>query len=309
MSREIPIFFSTDDNYIPYLDVAIASLIANASKDYNYRIIVLNTGIRPENVSKIKLNERDGFVIDFIDISRNLENIKSHFRNVYHFSIVTYYRLFIASLFPQYDKIVYLDCDLVVLGDISKLYSIELGDNILGAVSDQYVCNTREFRLYAEKAIGVNPDTYFNAGVLVISLEQFRKNDIENKFVKLITEHDFDLLDPDQAYLNYLCFGKTHILPNGWNKAPTEIICEGNKNIVHYNLYKKPWQYDDIIDGEYFWQYANKSPFYELILDRKANFGEKEKAAGDAMAKEIILHANRIVASDDTFAKKLVARG
>lgn len=309
MSREIPIFFSTDDNYIPYLDVAIASLIANASKDYNYRIIVLNTGIRPENVSKIKLNERDGFVIDFIDISRSLENIKSHFRNVYHFSIVTYYRLFIASLFPQYDKIVYLDCDLVVLGDISKLYSIELGDNILGAVSDQYVCNTREFRLYAEKAIGVNPDTYFNAGVLVISLEQFRKNDIENKFVKLITEHDFDLLDPDQAYLNYLCFGKTHILPNGWNKAPTEIICEGNKNIVHYNLYKKPWQYDDIIDGEYFWQYANKSPFYELILDRKANFGEKEKAAGDAMAKEIILHANRIVASDDTFAKKLVARG
>lgn len=309
MSREIPIFFSTDDNYIPYLDVAIASLIANASKDYNYRIIVLNTGIRPENVSKIKLNERDGFVIDFIDISRSLEKIKSHFRNVYHFSIVTYYRLFIASLFPQYDKIVYLDCDLVVLGDISKLYSIELGDNILGAVSDQYVCNTREFRLYAEKAIGVNPDTYFNAGVLVISLEQFRKNDIENKFVKLITEHDFDLLDPDQAYLNYLCFGKTHILPNGWNKAPTEIICEGNKNIVHYNLYKKPWQYDDIIDGEYFWQYANKSPFYELILDRKANFGEKEKAAGDAMAKEIILHANRIVASDDTFAKKLVARG
>ena len=46
MSREIPIFFSTDDNYIPYLDVAVHSLIANASKDYKYRIIVLNTGTR-----------------------------------------------------------------------------------------------------------------------------------------------------------------------------------------------------------------------------------------------------------------------
>ena len=309
MSREIPVFFSTDDNYIPYLDVAIYSLIANASKDYDYRIIVLNTGLDPDNISKVKQSERDGFSIDFVDISENVKDIKSRFKNVYHFSIVTYYRLFIASLFPQYDKILYLDCDLVVLGDISELYNTELGDNILGAVPDQYVCNTREFRTYAEKAIGVNPDTYFNAGVLVISLEQFRKNDIENKFINLITEHDFDLLDPDQAYLNYLCFGKTHILPNSWNKSPTEIICEGNKNIVHYNLYKKPWQYDDVIDGECFWEYAKRSPFYELILDRKAKFGEKEKAAGDAMAKEILLHADRIVASDNTFAKKLGARG
>lgn len=309
MSREIPIFFSTDDNYIPYLDVAIRSLIANASKDHNYRIIVLNTGLHPDNIAKVQLNECEGFTINFIDISENVKDIKSRFKNVYHFSIVTYYRLFIASLFPQYDKILYLDCDLVVLGDISELYHIELQDNILGAVPDQYVCNTSEFRTYAEKAIGVHPDTYFNAGVLVISLEQFRKNDIENKFINLITEHEFDLLDPDQAYLNYLCFGKTRLLPNGWNKSPTELVCDGNKNIVHYNLYKKPWQYDDIIDGECFWKYAKLSPFYELILQRKATFGEKEKAAGDAVAKEILIHANRIVASDNTFAKKLSARG
>lgn len=309
MSREIPIFFSTDDHYTPYLDVAISSLIVNASKEYTYRIIVLNTGLKNENMAKIKMNERSGFVIDFIDISERVENIKSHFKNVYHFSIVTYYRLFIASLFPQYDKIVYLDCDVVVLGDISKLYSTELGENILAAVSDQYVCNTKEFRRYAEKAIGVDPDTYFNAGVLVISLEQFRKNNIEKKFIDLITERDFDLLDPDQAYLNYLCFGKTHLLPNGWNKAPTEILCDGDKHIVHYALYKKPWQYDDVIDGEFFWYYAEKSPFYELILSRKTNFGEKEKAANDAMAKDILAHANKIVASGVTFADRLGVRG
>jgi len=309
MNREIPIFFTADDNYIPYLDVAISSLIANASKDYFYRIIVLNTGIRTENVAKVKMNERPGFAIDFIDISSQIENIKAYFKNVYHFSIVTYYRIFIGSLFPQYDKIVYLDCDIVVLGDISKLYNTPLGENIFGAVSDQYVAATEEFRLYAEKAIGVDPDTYFNAGVLLISLEQFRKNDIENKFKNLIKEHNFDLLDPDQAYLNYLCFGKTLILPSGWNKSPTEAVCEGNKNIVHYNLYKKPWQYDDVMDGEYFWKYAKKSPFYDLILKVKTSFGEDERAANDKMGKDIILHANKIIASDDTFVKKLGARG
>lgn len=308
MRNEIPIFFSVDDRYIPYLDVAVSSLIANASKVYTYRIVVLNTGLTEENVAKVKQNERPGFTIDFVDISQRVEHIRSYFRNVYHFSIVTYYRLFIASLFPQYDKIVYLDCDLVVLGDISKLYHIELGENILGAVSDQYVRHTEEFRLYAEKAIGVNPDTYFNAGVLVISLDRFRKNDIEKQFIRLITEHDFDLLDPDQAYLNHLCFGKTLLLPNGWNKSPTETDCEGRKHIVHYNLYKKPWQYDDVTDGEFFWRYAQASPFYDQILQNKAAFGTEQRAEKEAAAKEILEHAKTIAASERTFSKILCGR-
>ena len=305
MNREIPIFFSTDDNYIAYLDVAIASLIENASKEHTYRIIVLNTGIDPENVRKIRRNERAGFKIDFIDISEEVENIKSRLKDVYHFSVVTYYRLFIASLFPQYDKVVYLDCDLVVLGDISELYGVELGDNILGAAPEQFVQNTAEFRRYASDALGVDPDGYVNAGVLLMNLEAFRKNQIEEQFVRLITEHDFDLLDPDQAYLNYLCKGKIHVLPNGWNKEPMPLACEGKKNIVHYALYKKPWQYDDVMDGDHFWHYARQSPFYEQICNRKQSFGEAERAEKEATAREILEHALKIVDSEDTFSKKL----
>ncbi|MBO5778421.1 MAG: glycosyltransferase family 8 protein [Clostridia bacterium] len=305
MRKEIPIFFSTDDAYIPYLDVAIASLIDNASKDYRYRIIVLNTGVSSESISLIKKNEQDGFTIDFIDISRNLETIQSHFKNVYHFSVVTYYRLFIASLFPEYDKIIYLDCDLVVLGDISKLYQIDLGDNILGAGPEQYVQHTAEFRQYAQIALGVDPDQYINAGVLVINLAEYRKKRIEEKFIEMITQHDFDLLDPDQAYLNYLCQNKILILPNGWNKEPTLLPCEGEKNIVHYALYKKPWQYDDVIDGEFFWHYAGKSRFYRRILQNRAAFTEDEKAKHEYAAKEILEHAKVITESDYTFAKQI----
>ncbi len=305
MNREIPIFFSTDDNYIPFLDVAIKSLIANASGENNYRIIVLNTGLNPDNVSKVMENERPGFKIDFRDISSEVESIKSRFKNVYHFSVVTYYRLFIASLFPQYDKVVYLDCDLVLLGDVAELYNTELGDNILGACPEEFVQNTEEFRLYAERALGVDPDGYVNAGVLVMNLKEFRKQRIEERFVQLITEYDFDLLDPDQAYLNYLCLGKIHVLPNGWNKEPMPIALEGKKNIVHYALYKKPWQYDDVIDGEYFWQYARTSSFYGEICAKKASFGDADRAAKEEAASEILEHALKIVDSDETFALKL----
>jgi len=304
-NREIPIFFSTDDHYVPFLDVAISSLIENASSAYTYRILVLNTGLLQENIDRVMRNERPGFAIEFVDISQNVETIKSRFKNVYHFSVVTYYRLFIASLFPQYEKILYLDCDLVVLGDISKLYHTELGENILGAAPEQFVQNTPEFRRYAERALGLEPDGYVNAGVLLINLKEFRRNEIEQKFVRLITEYDFDLLDPDQAYLNYLCRGKIHMLPNGWNKEPMPLVCEGEKNIVHYALYKKPWQYDDVTDGDCFWSYAKRSPFYECILQRKAAFGDAERAEKERMAQEILIHANQIVASDETFAKKI----
>ncbi len=305
MSKKIPIFFSVDDNYIPYLDVAISSLITNASRTYEYRIIVLNTGLNEDNVRKVKQNEKAGFTIDFVDISEEVENIKSRLKNVYHFSVVTYYRLFIASLFPQYDKVLYLDCDLVVLGDVSELYHMELGDNILAAAPEQFVQNTSEFRSYARNALGVDPDGYINAGVLLMNLKEFRKNKIEERFVNLITEYDFDLLDPDQAYLNYLCLGKIRVLPNGWNKESMPLDCEGEKNIVHYALYKKPWQYDDVIDGEHFWYYAEKSPFYEQICFRKKNFGEAEMAEKEATAQEILEHALKITESEDTFSKRL----
>jgi lipopolysaccharide biosynthesis glycosyltransferase/DNA-binding MarR family transcriptional regulator len=301
----IPVFFSTDDNYIPFLDVTIRSLIENASKEYNYKLIVLNTGLDPENVAKVKQNEQPGFEIEFVDISEQLGYIKAKLKNVYHFSIVTYYRLFIASLFPEYDKVLYLDCDLVVTGDISELYNTELGKNILGACPEEYVQNTPEFRLYAEKALGVDPDTYVNAGVLVMNLARFRKHKIEKKFIKLITEYDFDLLDPDQAYLNYLCRGRILVLPNGWNKEPFDIPCEGKKNIVHYALYKKPWQYDDTPDGEFFWSYAEKSTFYDTICSVRDSFGDEERAKKEAAATEILEHALRIVNSEETFANKL----
>ena len=299
MNKEIPIFFSTDDNYIPYLDVAIRSLIANASRKYEYRIIVLNTGLDAENVRRVMQNQAPGFRIEFTDISAQVEDIKSRFKNVYHFSVVTYY------LFPQYDKVIYLDCDLVVLGDISELYNTELGDNILGAAPEEFVQNTDEFRLYAGTALGVDPDGYVNAGVLLMNLKAFRECKIEECFVRLITEYDFDLLDPDQAYLNYLCLGKIHVLPNGWNKEPMPIACEGKKNIVHYALYKKPWQYDDVTDGEHFWNYAKASPFYEQICRYKQGFGEAERAQKEQTAHEILEHALKIVASEQTFAKKL----
>lgn len=306
VKKEIPIFFSTDDNYMPFLDVAVRSLVANASSDYRYRIIVLNTGVKEENIRLVKENERENVKVDFVDISEAVASIKDHFKNIYHFSVATYYRIFIASLFPEYDKAVYLDCDLVVLEDIAKLYEIDLGENILGGTREEFIYSTEEFRLYAKEAVGVAPEDYVNAGVLLMELANYRKNRIEKQFIDLITRYNFDTVDPDQAYLNFLCRGKIKMLPSDWNRepigsAPAEAPC-----VMHYALYKKPWQYDGVLGEAYFWKYAEVSPFYTEILKRKASFDEAAVKKSQAAAVEIKEHALRIVRDGNSFKQNFL---
>ena len=303
--QEIPIFFATDNNYVPFLDVALRSLIANASKKYKYTINILNTGLNKEKTDQVKKLENDNFTINFCDVSEYVGPIKNKLKNLYHFSLVTWYRLFIQSLFPQYDKVLYLDCDIIVRGDISKLYNTQLKDNLVAAVECNITSIHPVFRAYIKKFCGMEPEEYFNAGILVMNLKEFRKQNIENKFVYLINKYNFDVIDPDQGYLNVLTQGKKVFLPNGWNKEAVDTPLQGDLNIVHYALYKKPWQYDDVINAEYFWEYAKTSPFYDEIVAGKANFSDEDKARKDAANVAIVEHAARVMDSEKSFAKVL----
>ena len=87
----IPVFFSSDDNYVPFLAVAITSLIKNASKKYNYDIIVLTTGISQANKRKIEKLKEDNVNIKFVNVNHKIENIvgklKSRLRDYYLYII------------------------------------------------------------------------------------------------------------------------------------------------------------------------------------------------------------------------------
>jgi lipopolysaccharide biosynthesis glycosyltransferase len=138
-----------------------------------------------------------------------------------------------------------------------------------------------------------------------MNLDKFRQEKLVEKFIYLLSTYNFDVIDPDQAYLNVLCRGKVKHLPNGWNKQALDFPTEGNLNIIHYALYKKPWQYDDVINAEHFWKYARLSPFYDKILEIKASFDDVKKAQKDAANIEIIEHASRIINIDRTFKNVL----
>ena len=301
----IPVFFATDDNYIPYLEVALRSLIDNASKKYTYNIHILNTGLLEENKNAIMQLANKNFKIFFEDITGSIAPIKAMLKDVYHFSIVMYYRLFIEKLFPQYDRVIYLDCDIVVLGDISKLYNTYLGGNLVGACQEQVINSNETFKRYAREAVGVVPEKYFNSGILLMNLKKFREDKICEQFMYLINTYNFDVVDPDQAYLNVLCYGKVKYLSNGWNKEALPLKLEGKLNIVHYALYKKPWQYDDVLNGEYFWNYAKKCTMYNKILLSRQNFDDTKKKAKEQSNIEIVEHALKIISDKDNMKNVL----
>lgn len=272
----IPIFFAVDDVYVPFLAVALQSLIENSSKDYQYAIKVLYTNIQEENKEKILKYEKENVKIEFVDLNYYIEEIKDKLFTRDYYTKTTYFRLFIPNIYPQYNKVIYLDSDVVLLGDIAELYNTDMGNNLVAAVPDDIIQNEEVFQEYVEKVVGVaDYRKYFNAGVLVMNLDELRKFKFQEKFLYLLETIKFAVVQ-DQDYLNRLCKGRTKILDTGWDRMPVpDNRTKVEKlNLIHYNLNYKPWHYDNILYGEYFWEYAKKTEYYAEIKQIKDNYNE-----------------------------------
>lgn len=277
--REIPIFFAVDDGYCPFLAVAIQSMIDNASLENHYSIKVLNTDISRENKDKISKYKRENISIEFVDLNYYIRKVKDKLYTRDYYSKTTYFRLFIPNLYPQYDKVLYLDSDIVILDDIANLFDTDLGDNLVAAAPDDVIQFHPVFQTYAEKVVGVaDYRRYFNAGVLLMNLHQLRRFKFQEKFVYLLDKIKFSVAQ-DQDYLNRLCKGRVKLLDRVWNRMPIEdpkIRAEDVK-LVHYNLAFKPWHFEDILYKEFFWMYAQETEYFDQIQDIREGYTEEDR--------------------------------
>lgn len=275
----IPIFFAVDDVYSPFLAVTLQSLTENASKNYYYSIKILYTNMQEENKKKLAKYESENVKIEFVDLNYYIQKIQDKLYTRDYYTNTTYFRLFIPSLYPQYDKAIYLDGDIVVLGDISELYNINMGDNLIAAAPDDVIQNTKVFQEYAEKVVGVaDYRNYFNAGVLLMNLDELRKFEFQDKFLYLLETVKFSVAQ-DQDYLNRLCKGRTKIISIAWDRMPmpTEKIKEEEIKLIHYNLAYKPWHFDNVLYKEYFWKYAEKTEYIDEIKKIKEAYTESDR--------------------------------
>lgn len=312
MEKEIPIFFAIDNSYVPIVSVAIKSIAQNSSKDYNYKIIILHQELTEENKEKLKTLETENLKLRFVSMDKGLETITDREENKLrcdYFTLTIYYRLFIPEMFPEYDKGIYIDSDVAVEGDLSELYNIDLEDNIIGACTDNSIADIEPLVKYVQEAVGVNMNEYINSGMLLMNIKKMREKKFSTKFLELLNTYHFDSVAPDQDYINAICNGKIKYLNEEWDAMPNEErIPLANPKIIHYNLFYKPWCYDNIQYEEYFWKYAKQTIFYEYFCKVKANYSESQKETDKKCLDNLIKRALEILDNEVTF-KNLHEKG
>lgn len=305
-NKVIPVFYACDDNFVKYTVVSLQSMKEHASRDQKYCIHVLHTNISKEMQDVMYAMQDEQFQIRFDDVTDYLKSISDKLPLRDYYSKTTYFRLFIAKMFPEYEKAIYIDSDTVVLGDIADLYAYDLGDNYVGAAREQAMVQTDVYGTYVEKVLGIDRNAYFNAGLLVINCEQFRKQCVLDQFIELLHVYNF-VVTQDEDYLNLICKGQVFWLPQQWNTEvfgnidyPEESIC-----VLHYIMVSKPWHYKDCRMGAYFWEYAKKTVCYEEILEVLENYTDEQRAEDAASADRLMVTAQNEIDNENNYLNLL----
>lgn len=306
MNYEIPIFFTVDDNYAPFLAAAINSAVKNSSDNRKYRAIILYQELSRENIEKLSKLAKDNFSVEFYAMKNSFDAITDRMSNRLrcdYFTLTIYFRLFIPLMFPQFDKGIYIDSDVVVTSDIAELFDIDIKDNFIGACRDYSIADIPPLVSYTENAVGVNGNEYINSGVLLMNLKKMRENDFEGHFLNLLNTYHFDSIAPDQDYINAICNGKIHYLSQEWDTMPDSSTPVENPKLIHYNLFSKPWCYDGIKYADEFFKYASDCGYIEEINEYKKNYSDEQKKSDKECLELLVRRGSEIPENDVTFKK------
>lgn len=235
----INVVFASDENYVPYLSVAIISFLKNNEKSFDYiNMFILDSDIKKDSKNKLQdLVKSFNVNLTFINSNNliNFEGIKSMDKNDV-ISFAAYSRLFLSSLIPkEINKILYLDCDSLILGSFEELWDKNIENYYCGAVLDQYNGTT-----ITKKIIGLNDfDNYFNSGVLLINLEKWREENIESKFLDFLFTNKNNIFLHDQDVINSVLKDKILVLDPKFNLMSPFHDLNYNTVIKWEGLYNK----------------------------------------------------------------------
>ena len=166
--NKINVCLACDNNYAKYAGVVIASILCNAGKNDVLSFYILNGGIKKESKDLLlKLKTVKKCDIHFIKIDEKMFADYAKVKTHDYVSIATYYRLKLPTLLPKVKRVIYFDCDMVVNTSLADLFNTNMGQSAVAGVLD---LNKRMVRK--------NP-TYVNAGMLVLDLENMKKQNLE----------------------------------------------------------------------------------------------------------------------------------
>ncbi len=303
----VPIVFAANAGFVPVFSVCLKSLLEHCSQTRNYDIVLLHTNVREAQCSRLlSMTENMPHVsLRFCDVSPIVKG--RHLKANAHISVETYFRFFIQEVLPDYDKVLYLDCDMLVNCDPAELYDTDVSGVLLAAARDadflgQIHGGKPSTLRYCQKAFPMkDPDAYFQAGVLLLNEAEIRKAFSLEDWLKMAA-HPY--MFNDQDVLNLACEGRVKYLDMAYNlmadsehlrirnhisHAPEDIreeyfAARENPKLIHYAGKGKPWHDRGEDFADVFWSTAERTPFYEDLLVGLKAFEEKEAAEKAAAA-------------------------
>ncbi|EMP54010.1 general stress glycosyltransferase GspA [Marinobacter santoriniensis NKSG1] len=245
----IPVVASSDQNYAMHLTVMFTSLLRNCSDPERVQLFCIDGGI-PEQTRE-RMNEEivhaGGRGIEFINVDKKRFE---HLPTLKHITSSAYYRIAIPELFDEsVKKVVYLDCDIIVRGDILELAATDLTGFGVAAVEN--------ISGHTYKKLGIPQSEYFNSGVLLLNLDYWRENGISDQVLRFKQENPHRISTNDQCALNGILHESWKHLPLKWNHqtglyrqsdqtdafSPEEVKSANlNPKVIHYIGWDKPWR-------------------------------------------------------------------
>lgn len=221
------------------MGVAIISILQHNRDVERIRFYVINNQITPSNLEKLEMvvNEYDNAEISFIPFEYIEKHL--HLSLSWPISLSSYARLFVGEVIPiEVKRIFYLDCDVVVNGPLSDLWNTNLYGKCIGAVQDTIPSRTKASVGLSSKQL------YFNAGVLLIDLKQWREDNIGKKCLNFIESYNGCVTHHDQGVLNGVLNGQWKNLPLKYNVMTVHYMLS-QSNILRY--------------------YKDEAPFYDVL--------------------------------------------
>jgi lipopolysaccharide biosynthesis glycosyltransferase len=296
MKKEIiPVMFCFDTNYVIPASVAFYSLMEHADKKFYYKFYILHTDITIEQQKKLNQTIKpfkENVELVFIDMENKFEDIWKKVKSKVHFSKEVLYKLLVASLFPQYNKIIVSDVDVVFLGDISKSYFCinENDDYYLAGVKQ--VGYLKKFNNVYNKSFSkeeIKKLNGFCGGFLVFNLKKLRVDNMEQQYISCLEKNSKRIVFAEQDILNLCSKNKIYYLPlnyvtcsylwdfykkeSDYNKDGVftkEEIKDAMKNPIqlHYASKEKPWKYPDYNKCDIWFKYVVQTPFLQDFLNQ-----------------------------------------
>ncbi|GAB2699476.1 glycosyltransferase family 8 protein [Mucilaginibacter koreensis] len=277
----ISIVIVTDEHYVIMLAALLKSIEENHITTENIDVYVVEDGVTAKSKQCIADTITSAQIrVHWINISEALPaNVQLPVDRT-SFPMIAYMRLFIPYFIPPaVSKVIFLDVDMLVMTDISRLWTIELGQYPVAAVQDPLLMTFSNHwgGVKNYKALGFTPGTpYFNSGMLVINTKQWEQEQIAQQVIDVVNRNKAYANYPDQYGLNIVLANRWLKLDNRWNYFASGLLPD--PYIIHFTTRKpfyKSYNKNDAYQ-QLFYKYLKLTPWHSAQpVSEFRRFGKK----------------------------------